>query len=317
MEPTILVVTEVNDPTADLVISELNDRRVPVARIDPGDFPHQLRLAATLAPTGLGGTITSVTRTVGLGSVRSVYWRRPSAYSAPEHLNDQEAEWVRDQSRWGLGGVLAALPGAFFVNHPWRNRDAESKPAQLATAAASGFTIPLTLITNYPGQARVFAAEQVSVVYKPLWPSPYQGEDGTERTIWVREVGSHTIDDSVSGAAHQFQVRVDKDADIRLTAVGERLFAVRIDGAPGLDWRTDHSRLAYTPVAVPEGIAKAVRTYLDAFGLVFGAFDFALRRDGQWVFLECNPNGQWAWFETPVSEQITVALADALEKGHT
>ncbi|MFD4834104.1 hypothetical protein ACFWPV_30330 [Streptomyces uncialis] len=31
-----MVLTEPADPTADLVITELNDRRVPVVRLDPG-----------------------------------------------------------------------------------------------------------------------------------------------------------------------------------------------------------------------------------------------------------------------------------------
>jgi hypothetical protein len=34
-----------------------------------------------------------------------------------------------------------------------------------------------------------------------------------------------------------------------------------------------------------------------------------------WVFYEANANGQWAFFDPPVTEQITVALADLLQEG--
>jgi hypothetical protein len=112
---------------------------------------------------------------------------------------------------------------------------------------------------------------------------------------------------------HLFQQRVDKVADVRLTAVGEHLFAVRIDGAQGLDWRRDYDALSYTLIETPPEVANGVRAYLDAFGLVFAAFDFGLDVQGRHWFYECNPNGQWAWFPDEITEQITAALADQLQ----
>ncbi|TDQ55053.1 hypothetical protein EV190_101375 [Actinorugispora endophytica] len=220
-----------------------------------------------------------------------------------------------DQSRWGFGGLLARVPKALYVNHPWRNRDAESKPAQLAAANSAGFTIPPSLVTNDPERAREFVTANAPVVYKPLWRGDYHADDGSGRVIWVRRVVLEELDESVSGAAHLFQAEVDKEADIRLTAVGPELFAVRIDGAPRLDWREDYPLLTYTPLDVPEHVSTAVRCYLAVFGLEFGAFDFALGRDGTWVFLECNPNGQWGWFGDGTSDRIAAAIARKLERG--
>ncbi len=51
------------------------------------------------------------------------------------------------------------------------------------------------------------------------------------------------------------------------------------------------------------------------FGLVFGAFDFGLDRDGRWHWYECNPNGQWAWFPDRITTPITRAIADQLQHG--
>jgi hypothetical protein len=42
-----VVVTEPDDPTADLVIVELQ-RRDRTTRVDPGDFPRNVTLAASL-----------------------------------------------------------------------------------------------------------------------------------------------------------------------------------------------------------------------------------------------------------------------------
>jgi hypothetical protein len=40
------VLTAADDPTADAVVSELNRRAAPVVRLDTGDFPRHIRIAA-------------------------------------------------------------------------------------------------------------------------------------------------------------------------------------------------------------------------------------------------------------------------------
>lgn len=309
----VLVVTELGDPTADLVIAELHDRHVPVVRLDPGGFPADVTLAAQFDCDGLSGHLVTGTRDVDLTSVRSVYWRRPSPYKPVDGLTGQDARWCTDQARHGLGGTLAALPGAFYISHPWRIRDAEHKPTQLATAAACSLAVPPTVVTNDPLQARRFAAEHGPVVYKPLWNTAYTAPDGSGRTIWAEQVDPGALDEAVAGTAHLFQQRVDKASDVRLTVVGEELFPVRIDGARHLDWRRDYAALSYELIEAPAAVEKGVRAFLDAFGLVFGAFDFGIDRDGRWWLYECNPNGQWAWFPEPIPARITAALANQLQ----
>ena len=44
----VLVVTNLDDPTADFVIAELHDRGVPVVRFDSGDFPATLSCSAAM-----------------------------------------------------------------------------------------------------------------------------------------------------------------------------------------------------------------------------------------------------------------------------
>lgn len=51
--------------------------------------------------------------------------------------------------------------------------------------------------------------------------------------------------------------------------MGQEVFTIRIDGSPGLDWRRHYDCLSYTLIDTPPALAKSIRTYLDAFGLVF------------------------------------------------
>lgn len=312
----VLVVTEIDDPTADRVIEKVNARGAPVVRFDAADFPRDLVLSARFGDRSTTtGRLRTPTRDVDLSTVRSMYYRRPSGFDF-SHLPAQDARFALAQARYGLGGVLASLPGCQYVNHPHAIADAEFKPAQLAAAHDVGFTVPATLITNDAKEAQAFAGRHGRIVYKPLHGTTYSLQD-QPRTIWVREVDPQDLDESVGGTAHLFQARVDKVADLRVTVMGDRVFCVRIEteGDDLLDWRYDYDRLSYSVMALPPGPTDAVQAFLKRFGLVFGCFDLAVTRAGDLLFLECNPNGQWAWLEAPTGLPMSAALADLLVRG--
>ncbi|MFF1272909.1 ATP-grasp ribosomal peptide maturase [Streptomyces marokkonensis] len=311
----VLVCTEYEDPTADLVIAELNRRRVPVVRFDPGrDFPTSVALAARIGQGGWNGQLTVGDRTAGLSAVRALYHRRPSS-----HLTDsgrQADRFAAQENRRGLGGVLSALPECLYLSHPQAIARAEYKPAQLAAAPRAGFRVPATLITNDPGEAKRFCAEGPAI-YKPLHAGAYEVE-GEPAGIWAAAVEAEDIDNAVSHSAHLFQAQVPKVADVRAIVVGEQVFSARITAPPGVvDWRSEYRSLTYERITCPHVIRRALARFLADFGLNFGAFDFAVTADGTWWFLECNPNGQWAWLEDAAGLPITHAIADLLENGAT
>lgn len=134
----VLVITSLEDTTADDVIDELNRRGMPVVRLDPGDFPAEVTLSARVGTeASMHGTLRTASRTLDLSAVRAVYRRRPSPYRF-DHLAEQNAAFASAQARYGLGGVLDSLPGALYVNHPRKNAAAEYKPVQLAVALDLG-----------------------------------------------------------------------------------------------------------------------------------------------------------------------------------
>ncbi|WP_445394998.1 ATP-grasp ribosomal peptide maturase [Streptomyces sp. LE64] len=312
---SVLVLTNVHDVTADLVLRLLAERRVPVVRLDPGtDFHAGASLTVRYSEGSQPGVLRTTSRALDTSGVRSVWVRRPSPYEGPSELDGQDRRFAADQCRWGAGGILASLPGAHYLNHPWNNRSAEFKPAQLSVAQGCGFLLPDTLITNDPREAREFLADsRTAMVYKPLWSTPYR-VNGRPHAVWVEEVRSAEITEAVSACPHLFQARVDKVFDVRVTAVGEKTFGVRID-SPDLDWRRRQDRMACTPMAVPDEVIRSVGAYLEGFRLVYGAFDFAVTAAGDWYFLECNPNGQWAWQPAETTAAIAEALADRLQRG--
>ncbi len=310
----MLVVTQPFDVTADYVVAELHQRGVPVFRCNPGDFPRSLTFTAAL-DGGWTGSLQLPNRDVRLEEIGCGWYRRPTAFEFPDEYSAEERRWATVEARLGLGGIIAALPR--WLNHPSDIARAEYKPVQLQTARAVGLTVPDTLVTNDADAAHRFAEEHGEVVYKPLSAAGVS-EDSQYRLIYANRIGSDDITNTVSATAHLFQAWVDKAYEVRLTVVDNELFGVRIDAqsaAAAIDWRTDYDNLRYCAISVPEPVRHRVIGLLEMLMLRFAALDFIVTPGGKWVFLEANPNGQWAWLQDATDLPIAAAIADALTKG--
>lgn len=313
---TILVLTRPNDGTAGGVVTELERRRVAVVRADVGDFPLDIMLVASLADHHeWRGSLRLAEKYVSLDEIRAIYYRRPTGFRLPDHLSPEHQRFAKAEARRGLGGLLLTLP-VRWVSHPSRVADAEFKPLQLQLAAECGLRVPRTLITNDAVHVREFADQlSGSMIYKPL-SAPSVRADGELQLIYATQVdGSALREDDIGLTAHLFQECIPKEYDVRLTVVGDRFFAVAIHASSDqayVDWRSHYDALKYEAIETPEDVRYSIKALLERFGLTFGAFDFTVTPDGEWVFLELNPNGQWAWIEDHTGLPITAAVADLL-----
>ncbi|MEU6699547.1 ATP-grasp ribosomal peptide maturase [Pseudonocardia sp. NPDC046786] len=305
----VLVLTDPYDITADHVVDELNRRGHPVFRCDPGEFPARLSVTARF-DRGWAGRLRLPGTSVALDEIGCACYRRPSTFELSGDLGEHERRWARREARRGLGGLLAALPR--WLNHPFAIAAAEYKPVQLELAARAGLVVPTPIITNDAADARAFVSSVESAIYKPL-AGGVLGEAGEHKLTYTNRVTVDEIDDSVAATAHLFQSWVQKQHEIRLTVVDATMFAIRIDAesaAAHQDWRSDYPSLRYRVVEIPHGVRTSVATLMDALRLRFAAIDFVVDHDGQWTFLEVNPNGQWAWLENATGAPIASAIAE-------
>ncbi|HVX01902.1 MAG TPA: hypothetical protein VHA09_01995, partial [Nitrososphaera sp.] len=117
------------------------------------------------------------------------------------------------------------------------------------------------------------------------------------------------------------QKRLQKKSDIRVTVVGERVFAAEIDspdvGAYWDDWhRCSQQEITIRAMAnkLPELLEDQCIRIVKALGLRYGAIDFIRNEiDNSLTFLEVNPTGDWIWIERRTNQEITRAVADLIE----
>lgn len=154
------------------------------------------------------------------------------------------------------------------------------------------------------------------VVYKPF--TPIRGTvDGQSMAVYATLLRPGDIGHpSIATTAHLFQEWVPKAYEVRLTAVGRRIFAAEIHAtsvAARTDWRSDYDNLTYRVCSPPADVTAGVHRVLDRLGLPYGAFDFVVTPSGEWTFLEVNPNGQYGFVEQATGLPITAAVCDHLE----
>lgn len=246
---------------------------------------------------------------------QSVWYRRPGQLKSKTYFQPWIAEMLLVEARQALMGMLNGLE-CLWVNHPSRDSTALLKLFQLQVAKFAGLNVPETIVTNNPDSARNFYAKHDGrVIYKlvaeqsnfslPAFEFPH----GIP-TLPLREIDLKHLD-QVAHAPHLFQQRVAKKADVRVTAIGARLFATHIESQSGsgkLDWRNDYS-VPMTAWTLPDDVSEKCLLVLKALGLNYGAFDFCLDEDDNYVFLEVNPAGQYLWVEERTNQPLTREMA--------
>lgn len=308
----VWVVTRRLDATADVVIDELNGRGVPVVRFDL----DEMTVSAELVGSRWVGQLRTPTRTARIEENAGIYYRRPSHPSAHPGANPEIGGWIEAEIRWGLRGLLAALPRERWINWPPAVHAAEHKPHQLATAAACGLPVPRTAIVNDPDAAARFAAAAGPVLYKAFRGVPVRIDGRTHLTYATPVTAEQCRSETVRAAPIMLQSRIDKICDVRVTYVDGHLFAISPRGKGNtipLDWRVDHAALTWESIDVPDQVRAGLLDFLGRLSLRFAACDLCVDQNGVWWLIEANPAGQWAW-NHPLRDTIASAIADALTR---
>jgi glutathione synthase/RimK-type ligase-like ATP-grasp enzyme len=224
-------------------------------------------------------------------------------------LDQAGQQLVLSESTTAFQGLYQALH-AFWINEPARDAGASHKPYQLALAQEIGLEIPQTLMTNDVEEARVFWRRyEGEVIYKQFLALP---------AVW-RETRRLKPEDEAhaEGIAYApviFQKHVPAVADLRVTAVAGELFAAATD-VRNADYPQDvrfNLAAKYASHDLPSQIAAKLLELMRRLGLVYGAIDLRLTPEGQYVFLEINPAGQFLYVERATGQPIAQALAKAL-----
>jgi MvdD family ATP-grasp ribosomal peptide maturase len=320
---TILIFTYSNDnESIPLVIKAIEDQGEKAFRFDTDRYPTEIKLDIYHGDTEQI-IITDGEKQLDVSEVYGVWYRR-MRYGAkiPNTMDKQYREASINESRATVRGMIASLPGFHF--DPISNVErTHHKQLQLQIARKIGLLTPRTLTTNNPEAVKQFASEchKQGIVTKMLSSFAIFGEQGEQFFVFTSPVKEEDLQnlEGLRFCPMTFQENVPKALELRITIVGTHVFtaAVNSQSCQGAtyDWRKQGRALkdAWQAYNLPEDVEKKLLQLMANFGLNYGAIDMILTPDGDYVFLEINPVGEFFWLEIfspyfPISQAIAQIL---------
>lgn len=318
---TVLLLATPDDVHADAVIKQLKRLGTEAYCFALSQVSNNFEIRLSLGATHneCQFNLPDGTR-LDLSIVNSIWFRRPGKV----YYSGLPEPWMNSMVESELGatihGTLRSLD-CLFVNHPARDAECSFKLWQLEKARQASFAIPKTIVTNAPAMVADFYDKcNGQLVYKLISESTnfaipkYESSPGVPTLPFTKEDLDEHLH-QVALAPHFFQERVDKLYDIRITAIGHKLFPVKIEsqqGAGSLDWRLDYS-VPMDLIELPADVHRSCLTLLHNLGLNFGAIDLCVDKNGQYIFFEINSAGQYLWMEERIEGlELSMELAKLL-----
>lgn len=245
--------------------------------------------------------------------VNLVWWRwKDSLFDRANAEANKEPQDQHDLDEWREGlKYLWAANRAACVNPFVTSIEFSNKLNQIELAGSLGFATPKTHLSNSKTKLQHIVSDQ-RLVIKPLTQSRYQDENGDLHPYDTAELLTAHID-GLSPAEHRSNIAfvqdyIEKRAEWRINVLYGDIYARRFeptamynfDPAEQADWRplyryTGQSGERGAAVEVPDALADLVNAYASHTQLNILCFDIAECANGEFVFLEANPDGQWLW----------------------
>lgn len=248
-------------------------------------------------------------------------WLRRPGNTGPLYPNEDHAYrlWLDRERITTQNAIWEIIAGKKWLNAPGAIKSAENKVNQLALAQSLGFVIPETVISN----SRTTIAD---IIKQDMTLKMHQGlvttKDGY--SSHYSAVIPYNPHEKPAGLPYPgiWQPYIPKAKEWRITVVGDQVFdaAIYTKDKARADWRRHQatSLVSFKSETFPDKQKTLCKKMLSRLGLRYGAFDFIERPDGTIVFLELNPNGQYAWLEhvlgLAISDAIAALLIDIAER---
>ena len=310
----ILIVSTKRDLHATEVMSGLEKQRAEVSLLDLSEYPTRTFLTIEIdqEKTDSGLHRDGHPEVLDFPACGVVWWRRPQPFSLPAEINDPDAH------QFSLGECHSAFSGLwltlnpFWINHPTKDDEAARKVFQLKRAVELGFRVPRTRVTNSPERALRFIEEQgaTRTIYKAFSAT----ERAWRETRLLREEELALLD-NVRYAPVIFQEYIPAEVDLRITVIGDAIFAAAIHSQETdykVDFRMTMDAARFEAWSLPPEVERMIHAYMQSLGLVYGAIDMRLTPEGEYVFLEINPCGQWLFVEQRTGQPITQCLVQLM-----
>jgi len=325
----ILIITNKEDVHPTPVIKYLSERQIPVFRLNTEalltDYQFHWYFNKEVTDFYAKNSINGLELK---GSEITAIWERRPEF--PSELFVENSPEINKHNLEEAQGFLSFLryylKDVFSIGSIVFDRVSASKMLQLKVAKELGIKTPSTCFSNCKKEIVLFAKNFEYVVLKSIANDNVWLGNEYEYVFYAQKIKSSLLLDKAeemfSQTVSYVQNYIEKLFELRITVVGKKIFACKIDSQildndkGKIDWRQGYDYgLKHESFELPEPIKTFCINYLNKMHLNFGCFDMIVTPENEYVFLECNPNGQWLWIEQETGMKISEAIAEILVYG--
>lgn len=315
----VLIITNKSDVTSDFIVKELKQRKIDFFRFNTEELTKSCFITLDFAKDSFVIHDKITNKKNELREFSSVYFRRPELPTVNDSdLTTGEETFLKNEIAYTLEGVYKIIRNAYWVSPLFSIRQAENKIYQLDVAKSIGFVIPESIVTNdYDEFIHFYERNDRNCIIKPIKSGLIKDKTGS-KVIFTNSLSDIPISKKeFEMSPNYIQKRIQKKGDIRVTMVGDKIFATFIhsqdENQTKTDWRRGENELKHTRIELPDSINDKCNELMSKLNLRFGAIDLIMDEAGQFTFLEINPNGQWAWIERQTGYKISTEIVNLLE----
>jgi glutathione synthase/RimK-type ligase-like ATP-grasp enzyme len=308
----VLIITHKEDFTADFIVKKLNEKGLQYYRLNCEDI---------LIKNNITLSLRQETEAIinGISKFTSVWFRRTKLPKLDEFEPDIR-NYCHTEIDFFLKNLWLSINAERWMSRPDKIYQAENKFLQLRMAKELGFEVPETIMTGDVNVIKTFYDRtNGNLIIKPL----FQGriiKDSFQKLIFTTKLTQADVDelDERLPLPSLYQRYIDKSKEYRITVVNDKIFSASVDSQSNdetkIDWR--RKKLKFEQANLPSTTQRLCIELTKKLGLTFGAIDMIKSKNGEFVFLEINPSGQWAWIEIDTGLPISDSIIEYLNSTH-
>ena len=307
--------------TIDIVVKKLTELGKDVLRLNSDKFSEFLSFEYKINSEEATVEVNYDGKKFTADDIEAVWYRKLWGIAAPEEL-DSSFQGIHRQE-------YTTMRTLFFesIRHvPWMNvmdidhRIGENKFEQLIQAKKAGLSIPESLFTNNQEEVKSFfyttCNEKMIAKLHGALSRSMLGNEGFFPTTLIREEDLESLE-TLPYCPMIFQRAIEKCYELRIAFVDGIFFAGKINATTSLigntDWRiASDLQSTWEEYLLPGNVCDALTIMMNKMGLLFGVIDMIREKNGDYVFLEVNPQGEWGMIQRDLGYPIGETIAEKL-----
>lgn len=318
----VLCITHSNDfYTVDIVINKLKELGIEALRFNSDDFSYKIKFEYDNFSGKQLLKLIAEDFEITSDKIQAVWYRKLWNVAIPENL-DEDYRRIYNQEYLTMRNIFFdSLKNVPWINSmPIDHKISDNKFEQLNLASQSGLQVPKSLFTNNSESVKNFfyseCNQQMIAKLHGALSRSMSGNTPFFPTTIIKEDDLDNLD-SLIYCPMIFQEKIEKQYELRIIYVDGDFFTGKINAQTSLagstDWRaaTD-TRPAWEKYDLPLVVCESIKKMMKTMNLFFGAIDVIRDKNGEYIFLEVNPQGEWGMLQKDLGLSIGETIAEKI-----